>query len=136
VCRRRRPQAKHVHGRQPLNIMGFSLTDIFVAGLLVLNGMAVLNEDRFLAKIGWGYEATRLEAASVKKQIVSLLHAVRLVFTIPLSASLRPRKAQGRCCSLSSAFNSRRSGTECGRHCVEAHPRIAGCRLVCTKIGY
>ena len=61
-----------------------SLVDLFVAGLLVVNGCAVLNEDRFLVKVGWGYEASRAEPASVKKQIISLLHAVRLLFTIPL----------------------------------------------------
>jgi hypothetical protein len=60
------------------------LTDLFISGLLVLNGAAVLNEDRFLARVGWGYEQSRQESASVKKQIISLLHAVRLIFTIPL----------------------------------------------------
>jgi hypothetical protein len=64
--------------------MGMSLTDLFISGLLVLNGAAVLNEDRFLARVGWGYEQSRQESASVKKQIISLLHAVRLIFTIPL----------------------------------------------------
>ena len=64
--------------------MGLSLADLFVAGLLVVNGAAVLNEERFLVKVGWGYEASRNESASVKKQIISLLHAVRLLFTIPL----------------------------------------------------
>ena len=52
-----------------------SLGDLFVSGLLALNGAAVLSEDRFLIKIGWGYDQTRNEPASVKKQIVSLLHA-------------------------------------------------------------
>ena len=64
--------------------MGLSLTDLIVSGLLVVNGLAVLNEDRFLVKVGWGYEQSRSEPASVKKQIISLLHAVRLLFTIPL----------------------------------------------------
>ena len=63
-----------------------SLAEIFVAGLLVANGLAVLNEERFLTKIGWGYEQSRMEPVSVKKQIISLLHAVRLLFTIPLMA--------------------------------------------------
>ncbi len=64
--------------------MGFSLADLFVAGLLVVNGAAVLNEDRFLSRVGWGYERSRSEPQSVKKQIINLLHAVRLLFTIPL----------------------------------------------------
>ena len=62
----------------------FSLADFFVSGLLVLNGAAVLNEERFLVKIGWGYDQSRTEPLSVKKQIIGLLHAVRLIFTIPL----------------------------------------------------
>ena len=45
---------------------------------------AILNEERFLAKIGWSYEGLRDQPPTVKKQIVGLLHAVRLVFTIPL----------------------------------------------------
>ena len=61
-----------------------SLANLFVAGLLVVNGAAILNEERFLIKVGWGYEQSRSEGASVKKQIINLLHAVRLLFTIPL----------------------------------------------------
>ena len=64
--------------------MGFSLTDLFVSALLLGNAAAVLNEDRFLAKLGWGYEQTRSEGPSVKKQIVNLLYAVRFLLTIPL----------------------------------------------------
>eukprot|EP00965_Chrysotila_dentata_P226305 6195317-Pleurochrysis_carterae.AAC.4 len=62
------------------------LADLFVAVLLVANGAAVLNEERFLAKVGWGYEATRHEPQSVKKQIVNLMHAVRVFLTLPLMA--------------------------------------------------
>lgn len=64
----------------------FSLTDLFVAGLLCLNGCAILNEERFLVKAGWGYEASRQAPQSVKKQIINLLYAVRLLFTMPLMA--------------------------------------------------
>ena len=64
--------------------MGLSLVDLFVSGLLVVNGAAVLNEERFLVKVGWGYEMSRAGPASVKKQIISLLQAVRLIFTIPV----------------------------------------------------
>ena len=63
-----------------------SLTDLFLSGLLLMNGAAVLNEERFLVKVGWGYEASRMEPQSVKKQIINLLHAVRLLFTLPLMA--------------------------------------------------
>lgn len=47
-------------------------------------GAAVLNEDRFLARVGFGYESSRLEPPSVKKQIITLLHAMRVLLTIPL----------------------------------------------------
>ena len=63
-----------------------SLTDLFLSGVLLINGAAVLNEDRFLVKIGWGYESSRNEPQSVKKQIINLLHAIRLLFTLPLMA--------------------------------------------------
>ena len=62
------------------------LTDFFVAGLLVCNAAAVLNEDRFLAKIGWGYEATRNDPPGIKRQVIMLLHASRVLLTIPLMA--------------------------------------------------
>ena len=60
------------------------LTDMFVAGLLLCNSAAVLNEERFLAKLGWGYEETRSDPAGVKRQIIMLLHASRVLLTIPL----------------------------------------------------
>ena len=63
-----------------------SLTEFFVAGLLGVNGCAILNEDRFLVKVGWGYEESRQAPQSVKKQIINLLYAVRLLFTMPLMA--------------------------------------------------
>ena len=61
-----------------------NLVDIFVSGLLVCNGAAILNEDRFLRKIGWGYEESLTQPMSVKKQVINLLHAVRLIFTLPM----------------------------------------------------
>ena len=64
--------------------MGFNLSDLFVSALLAGNGAAVLNEDRFLARLGWGYEQTRSDPPSVKKQIINLLYAMRFLLTIPL----------------------------------------------------
>lgn len=60
------------------------LVDLFVSGLLISNGLAILNEERFLAKIGWGYEESLQQPMSIKKQVINLLHAVRLIFTIPM----------------------------------------------------
>ena len=44
----------------------------------------MLNEERFLVKVGRGYEQSRNDPPSVKKQVINLLHAMRLLFTIPL----------------------------------------------------
>ena len=63
-----------------------TLVDVFLAGLLAINGAAILNEERFLSRIGWGYEESRALEQSVKKQVINMLHAVRLLFTIPLMA--------------------------------------------------
>ena len=63
-----------------------NLSDLFVAGLLVANAAAVLSEERFLCKVGLGYEASRHEPQSVKKQIINLLYAVRVLLTIPIAA--------------------------------------------------
>ena len=60
------------------------LADLILAILLGLNAAVILNEERFLNKIGWGYEQTRNEPPSMKKQIVSMLHASRMLLTIPL----------------------------------------------------
>ena len=64
--------------------MGFNLSDLFTSALLMANAAAVLNEDRFLVKCGWGYEQTRSDPPSVKKQIINLLYAMRFLLTIPL----------------------------------------------------
>ena len=66
--------------------MGLTLVDLFVSGLLLANAGAVLNEDRFLARIGWGYEASQMGPPSIKKQIITLLHAMRVLMTLPLMA--------------------------------------------------
>jgi len=61
----------------------FGLGVLFESLLLIANGLAILNEDRFLNKIGWGYHAD-MQGVSVKDRIISLLHAVRLLLRIPL----------------------------------------------------
>ena len=68
--------------RSPLP-MGLSLGNLLLSALLTCNGLAVLNEERFLAKIGWGYD-TAQNHAGLKKQIITMLHAVRVLLTIPL----------------------------------------------------
>ncbi|KAJ3531834.1 hypothetical protein NM688_g7515 [Phlebia brevispora] len=70
--------------------------------LLLINAMAVLNEDRFLARIGWA--STHVQAAyaqpyaqpydqtgaqqdiSVKGRLINLISAVRTLMRVPLIA--------------------------------------------------
>jgi hypothetical protein len=54
--------------------MGFSLYNLFKAGLLVTNGLVVLHPQRFLAKIG--YDQPSINGDSLHNQIVGLLQAV------------------------------------------------------------
>ena len=59
--------------------MGLSLGSLFLASILFLNGFAVLNEERFLKRIGWGYEDNLNEPPSFKKQVINLLYASRVL---------------------------------------------------------
>ena len=65
--------------------MGFGLYSLLEAALLVINAMAVLNEERFLSKIGWGEEMTGFgQQPSAKQQIMVLIRSVRTVMRVPL----------------------------------------------------
>jgi hypothetical protein len=59
--------------------MGLGLGSLFLATILMLNGLAILNEERFLKRIGWGYEENLSEPPSFKKQVINLLYAVRVL---------------------------------------------------------
>ncbi|KAK0453633.1 ER-to-golgi transport membrane protein [Armillaria borealis] len=77
------------------------LGTIFYVGLLVVNAMAVLSEDRFLARIGWssskpqntafnqydqnGYGAPPGDVG-MKAKLIDLISAVRTLMRIPLIA--------------------------------------------------
>ncbi|XP_043195713.1 immediate early response 3-interacting protein 1-like [Amphibalanus amphitrite] len=65
--------------------MTFSLYSLFEASLLVINGIAVLNEERFLSKLG-GKDQLRGfgEEPGAKQQLISLVRSVRTVMRIPL----------------------------------------------------
>ncbi|KAJ5814868.1 hypothetical protein N7474_006645 [Penicillium riverlandense] len=69
----------------------FGLGKLVYVTILIINAIAVLSEDRFLARIGWG----RTQAAepgfgasydntSVKAKSVNLIASVRTVMRIPL----------------------------------------------------
>ncbi|XP_014669908.1 PREDICTED: immediate early response 3-interacting protein 1-like [Priapulus caudatus] len=66
--------------------MAFTLYSLFEAALLCINAVAVLNEERFLSKIGWGADQNRGfgEEVGVKSQIIDLIRSVRTLMRIPL----------------------------------------------------
>ncbi|KAK9468175.1 Yos1-like protein [Lipomyces arxii] len=67
----------------------FGLGKLLYVILLLINSIAVLSEDRFLARIGWssvqidsGFGMS--ESASVKNKMINLISAVRTLMRIPL----------------------------------------------------
>jgi len=82
----------------------FLLGTIFYAGLLLINALAVLSEDRFLARIGWSstqpqnvnpafhqpYDQPGFGAGQgdigVKARLINFISAVRTLMRIPLIA--------------------------------------------------
>lgn len=63
--------------------MGFSLYNLFKAGLLCANAVAILHPKRFLAKYGYDRMDPSGGTASIKNQIVGFLGAVSYL-KIPL----------------------------------------------------
>jgi hypothetical protein len=61
-----------------------SIWNIFKVVLLLVNAIAVLNEERFLRRIGFGYRPEVVAQQNIKAQIINLLHAVRTLMRIPL----------------------------------------------------
>ncbi|TKA38622.1 hypothetical protein B0A54_09558 [Friedmanniomyces endolithicus] len=68
-----------------LNFGGF-----FQASILIVNAMAILSEDRFLARIGWGSAQNEpafggmQDNTSVKAKMINLINSVRTLMRIPL----------------------------------------------------
>ncbi len=56
--------------------MGFSIYNLFKAGLLISNGAAILHPRRFLAKHGLGEDAVAEGHDPIKSQVAGLLQAV------------------------------------------------------------
>ncbi|KAJ2660140.1 hypothetical protein IWW48_003087 [Coemansia sp. RSA 1200] len=54
--------------------------------ILLLNAVAILNEERFLARIGWARNSAELygDTESVKAKLINLISAVRTLMRIPL----------------------------------------------------
>lgn len=79
----------------------FGLGKLFYTIVLAVNGIAVLSEDRFLNRIGWGLTTAgltgsqyqhqfnagiTLDNASVKTRLINLISAVRTLLRVPLIA--------------------------------------------------
>ncbi|XP_055608188.1 immediate early response 3-interacting protein 1 [Uranotaenia lowii] len=66
----------------------FTLWALVEAGLLCLNAVCILHEQRFLAKFGWGASSAQIqgfgEAPTIKTQVLNLVRAIRTVAKVPL----------------------------------------------------
>lgn len=81
----------------------FSFGGLFQVSVLLINAIAVLSEDRFLARIGWGNAAQNepsfgggaQDGASVKAKTINLINSVRTLMRSELHMN-RPFPTQGR----------------------------------------
>ncbi|KAK5710310.1 hypothetical protein LTS12_028005 [Elasticomyces elasticus] len=69
--------------------MFFFVGKLFYVVILLINAIAILSEDRFLARIGWGRSqpdafGTSYDSTSIKARSVDLIASVRTVMRIPL----------------------------------------------------
>ncbi|CAM9207440.1 unnamed protein product [Choristocarpus tenellus] len=56
--------------------MGFTLWNLFKAGLLVCNAVAILHRERFLRKLNLAEVDRSTSASSLRNQVVGLISAV------------------------------------------------------------
>ena len=67
--------------------MTLTLGALLEAGLLMINAICILHEQRFLAKGGWASDsASRVfrEPPGVKTQFLNIIHSTRTIMRIPL----------------------------------------------------
>ncbi|XP_072050412.1 immediate early response 3-interacting protein 1-like [Amphiura filiformis] len=67
--------------------MAFGLYSLLEAALLCINAIAVLHEERFLSKVGWGSDQSVGgfgEEPGMKAQIINLVRSIRTVMRVPL----------------------------------------------------
>jgi len=71
----------------------FSFGGLFQVSVLLVNAIAILSEDRFLARIGWGSSQQSepsfgggpgMQDASIKSKMINLINSVRTLMRIPL----------------------------------------------------
>jgi len=71
-------------------MLGFSLWSMMTAIALFVNAVAILNEQRFLSRVGWGanQEPTGFDnnqdSSSFKSQSMKLISSVQTLLKIPL----------------------------------------------------
>ncbi|KAF2482208.1 Yos1-like protein [Neohortaea acidophila] len=69
-----------------------SFGGLFQVSVLLVNAIAILSEDRFLARIGWGstqnepagFGGSSQDSASVKAKMINLINSVRTLMRVPL----------------------------------------------------
>ncbi|KAM3611062.1 uncharacterized protein V6R79_012961 [Siganus canaliculatus] len=69
--------------------MAFTLYSLIQAAILCVNAVAVLHEERFLCKIGWGVDQSVGgfgDEPGIKVQLMNLVRSVRTVMRVPLIA--------------------------------------------------
>ncbi|XP_068521423.1 immediate early response 3-interacting protein 1 [Anas acuta] len=69
--------------------MAFTLYSLLQAGLLVVNAVAVLHEERFLRNVGWASDqgiGGFGDAPGIKAQLTNLIQSVRTIMRVPLIA--------------------------------------------------
>ncbi|XP_065195116.1 immediate early response 3-interacting protein 1-like [Sycon ciliatum] len=65
--------------------MALTLGSLLQAILLMVNAIAILHEQRFLAKVGWGSDAAQtFGEPTVKSKIITLINSVRTLLRVPL----------------------------------------------------
>eukprot|EP00727_Mastigamoeba_balamuthi_P010722 m51a1_g6272 putative immediate early response 3-interacting protein 1 (83) ;mRNA; r:148164-148617 len=67
--------------------MAFTLGSLLLSVLLFVNALCVLNNERFLSRIGWGNPenvAMPDGRVSEKKRLLMLYHSLRVLVRIPL----------------------------------------------------
>ncbi|KAM9822395.1 immediate early response 3-interacting protein 1 isoform X2 [Syngnathus acus] len=69
--------------------MAFTLYSLIQAAILCVNAVAVLHEERFLSRIGWGVDqgvGGFGDEPGIKVQMMTLIRSVRTVMRVPLIA--------------------------------------------------
>jgi uncharacterized BrkB/YihY/UPF0761 family membrane protein len=64
--------------------MPLSIGSLLLSFLLCTNAVVVLNEERFLSRVGWQRAQPNEARETLKGRLVALLYAVQMLLPIPL----------------------------------------------------